>query len=98
MGAFDNADYSQKSSLAGTDSSYYVSMVLFQDASEKPLAKITGSSTNARSKVSSSTQLPCQVISPYKNYLLDLPYFLKCCFHQKIVLLSIFILSSKKGS
>ena len=65
MGAFDNADYSDKSSLAGTDSKHYASMVLFQDASEQPSAKPPVSSTNARSKVASATELPCQVVGPY---------------------------------
>ena len=33
-----------------------------------------------------------------KSHLLELPYFLTYCFHRKIVLLSILILSTKKRS
>ena len=66
MCAFGNADYSEKSSQADTDSRY-VSKVLLQDASERLLPKITGSSSNASSKVSCSLQLPCQVVGPYKK-------------------------------
>ena len=46
MGALDNADYSGKSSLTSTEGKYYTSMVLFQDASEIPLAKFPVSSPN----------------------------------------------------
>ena len=54
MGAFDNVDYSDKSSLAGTDSKHYASMVLFQDSSETPLNKPPVASTKAPNKVYSA--------------------------------------------
>ena len=69
MGAFDNADYSDESSLAGTDSKHYASMVLFQDAREKSLAKPV-STISVSKTVSSSNHLPCQVDVPYEKPLL----------------------------
>lgn len=84
MCAFGNADYSEKSSLADTDSRY-VSKVLLHH----PMLAVR-----------------CHVLSSYhakllvliKSHLLELPYFLTCCFHRKIVLLSILILSTKKAA
>ena len=67
MGAFDNARYSNMSSPAGTDSKHYASMVSFQDASEKPLSKPPVSSARASKNLSSSSNLPCQIVPPYKK-------------------------------
>ena len=67
QGAFDNADYKDISSLAGTDSKHYASMVLFQDATAKPSAKPLVSTTKARSKSFTASELPCQVVGPYRK-------------------------------
>lgn len=94
MTEFDNADYSEKSSLAGSKN--YASAMLFQDASEKPLGKPPVYSTNACCQVTSTAQLPCQVVT--ESHLLVVFHLLTCFFHENIALLNILILTQLEKS
>ena len=96
MCAFDNADYSEKSSLADIDSRYKFLWCCFKMQVRNYYLILQDHQP--------MLVVRCHVLSIYhakllvliKSHLLDLPYFLTFCFHQKIVLLSILILSSKK--
>ena len=62
IGAKDNSDYADKSSLSGTQSKHYTAMVQFQDAAQKPGSKPPVSSTVlSKSSPVQRLKLPCQI-------------------------------------
>ena len=65
MGALDNENFADQSSISGTNVKNYTAQVLYQDASEKPPEKPSVSSTNL--KISSAClkeTLSCQKLAP----------------------------------
>ena len=67
-GAFDNADYSDKSSLSGMHSLHYTASVVFQDAVNKPHSKPPVPFTGLRrSDRHLQQKLPCQIVPPHQK-------------------------------
>ena len=65
MGALDNENFADQSSISGTNLKNYTAQVLYQDASEAPMKKPSVSSTNLRESTSSLKRtLSCQKLEP----------------------------------
>ncbi|KAH3734225.1 hypothetical protein DPMN_040664 [Dreissena polymorpha] len=66
MAGMDNSDYSDKSSISGTEGSHYAALVVFQDATvNRHQSKLTVSNTGiSRAHPILKTKLPCQLEVP----------------------------------
>ena len=62
IGAMDNSDYADNSSLSGTHSKHYTAMLLFQEAVNKPAAKPPISSAGLKPSQHPDLMLPCQIV------------------------------------
>ena len=61
MGALDNENFADQSSISGTNVKNYTAQVLYQDAMEEPVTKPSVSSTNLKTtQVCSEERLSCQ--------------------------------------
>ena len=69
IGAMDNSDYADESSLSGTHSKHYTAMVLFQEKVNAPAAKPTVSSSMGLSKSTNPAvrKLQCQIVLNYSK-------------------------------
>ena len=63
IGAMDNSDYADNSSLSGMHSKHYTAMVMFQEAVNAPVSKPSVSSTGlSKSAKTLCQKLPCQIV------------------------------------
>ena len=67
MGALDNENFADQSSISGTKVKNYTAQVLYQDASEEPVAKPSVSSTGLKKSLTSAKdRLSRQELTPYQ--------------------------------
>ena len=65
MGALDNENFADQSSISGTHVKNYTAQVLYQDALEEPIAKPSVSSTNLKvTQTCLKEKLSCQQLKP----------------------------------
>ena len=65
MGALDNENFADPSSISGTNMKNYTAQVLYQDASDEPDSKPLVSETKLTSNKLSKELLKCQILQPY---------------------------------